>query len=259
MPLKKLWQKRFKLNNRGSAIVTVIVVTIFITILATTLLFVSGRNYIMKQTNYQNTKSFYAAEETLDKLKELLVAEVDKAFDEAYRDMMRNYATIVSEGDTEAVANDKRFRYYVDSFTKYLEKEWQDRVAAQGSSLAAVKHFMEVEQDAEHKVSPDMTKLITKVNGFTILPIDNVSRFVIRDVQVYYVDDKGFSAYISTDIVLTPPDYRVEGETGTPDPTEPETSEPVDPADPPAVGEPDKVNMSEHVMYVNWKKNNIIE
>lgn len=223
MPLRKLWRKRFKLNNRGSAIVTVIVVTIFITIVATTMLFISGRNYIMKQTDYQNTRSFYSAEETLDKLKELLVPEVDKAFDVAYRDMMRNYAKYSSENE--------RLRYYVDSFTTELDKEWAKKLSLSGTPLATVRKFME-----DQGVSPDMTKLITNVGGFQIVSIDNKNRFVIKGVEVYYVDDRGFSSYLTTDIALTPPDYKADS--AAPDPTV-----------------PDKMNMSEYVIYVNWKKN----
>ena len=40
--------KKHKLNNAGSAIVTVLVVVTFITILATVLLYISGLNYQMK-------------------------------------------------------------------------------------------------------------------------------------------------------------------------------------------------------------------
>lgn len=238
MPLRKLWRKRYKLNNRGSAIVTVIVVTLFITILATTLLFVSGRNYIMKQTDYQNTKSFYTAEETLDKLKELLVPEVDEAFDVAYRDMMRNYASFTSE--------EQRFAYYADSFTTYLDDQWSDRRAAAGvgpdSYLATVRKFM-----VDKGVSEDMTKLITKVDKFTIIPIDNKSRFVIQGVEVYYVDEHGFSSYITTDIALTPPDYNVASSGGGDDEAETESSEL-------STEDDDTISMSEYVIYVNWKK-----
>lgn len=211
-----LWRKRLKLNNRGSAIVTVIVVTIFITLIATTMLFVSSRNYIMKQTDYQNTRSFYTAEETLDKLKELLVTEVDVGFDVAYRDMMRNY--------TKYTTSDQRLRYYVDSFTTELDDRWADKLALSGTPLETVRKFME-----DKGVSTDMTKLITNVGGFEIVSIDNKNRFVIKGVEVYYVDDHGFSSYITTDIALSPPEYDVDA-----------TS--------------DKVNMSEYVIYVNWKK-----
>lgn len=225
-------KKRFRIDNKGSAIVTTIVVTLFISIIATTMLFVSGRNFIMKQTDYQNKQSFYKAEETLDKLKELLVAEVDEAYAVAYKDMMREYARLKTD--------DAQMRRYADTFTTYLEdKKWKPRVGLNETDrmedstpemrLAAVRRFME-----DRGVDPDMTKLITEVGGFRIMSIDNKNRFVIQGVQVYYVDDKGFSAYIKTDIALTPPEYKASGSTSA---------------------EPEKMNMTENVIYINWQKN----
>lgn len=224
--MKYLWRKHMKLDNRGSAIVTVIVVTLFISILATTMLFVSGRNYIMKQTDYQNKQSFYEAEKALDKLKELLVSDVDEAYEVAYKDMMRNYLQLGTD--------DAREKYYVDRFNEYLEEKWTDRATAlAGDKLAAVRKFME-----DEGISPDVTKLIfetvetgksDKVN-FGTVSVSSRNSFVIQGVQAYYVDSKGFSSYIYTDIALTPPDYKLSGDDLT-------------------------MNMSENVIYINWRKN----
>lgn len=209
---------KIRLDNRGSAIVTTIVVTLFISIIATTMLFVSGRNFIMKQTDYQNKQSFYKAEETLDRLKELLVVEVNEAYEIAYKDMMREYAQLQTE--------DAQMRRYADTFTTYLYDKWEKKVTdmgASGSKLAVVQAFMG---------DPEKAKLITDVSDFKIMSIDNKNRFVIQGVQVYYVDDKGFSAYIKTDIALTPPEYKISGGAST-----------------------EKMNMTENVIYINWQKN----
>lgn len=209
---------KIRLDNRGSAIVTTIVVTLFISIIATTMLFVSGRNFIMKQTDYQNKQSFYKAEETLDRLKELLVVEVNEAYEIAYKDMMREYAQLQTE--------DAQMRRYADTFTTYLYDKWEKKVTdmgASGSKLAVVQAFMG---------DPEKAKLITDVSDFKIMSIDNKNRFVIQGVQVYYVDDKGFSAYIKTDIALTPPEYKISGGASA-----------------------EKMNMTENVIYINWQKN----
>lgn len=197
---------------------TTIVVTLFISIIATTMLFVSGRNFIMKQTDYQNKQSFYKAEETLDRLKELLVVEVNEAYEIAYKDMMREYAQLQTE--------DAQMRRYADTFTTYLYDKWEKKVTdmgASGSKLAVVQAFMG---------DPEKAKLITDVSDFKIMSIDNKNRFVIQGVQVYYVDDKGFSAYIKTDIALTPPEYKISGGASA-----------------------EKMNMTENVIYINWQKN----
>lgn len=240
--MRRLWRKRQKLNNKGSAIVTVIVVVLFITILATTLLFVSGRSYIMKQTDYQNKVSFYAAEETLDKLKELLIQDVNKAFDVAYRDAMIHYASM-SKAELEA--------YYVKAFNAELDRMWKeepDRTSANpaATALDKVKQFM-----VSKGVSSDMTKLIKNVYALKIVPIEDDNRFVIKGIEVYYVDEKGFSSYIKTDIVIMPPDCGFGssdsdeggGETETSSEEETETS-----------SEEDTIDMNKCVIYANWQK-----
>ncbi|MDE7207365.1 MAG: hypothetical protein K2N90_09470, partial [Lachnospiraceae bacterium] len=70
--------KEIKLNNRGSALISVLVVTTFITIIATTMLYMAAMNYQQKLTDYQNKESFYDAEKSLDELKSLLVADVQE-------------------------------------------------------------------------------------------------------------------------------------------------------------------------------------
>ena len=109
-------------DNRGAAIVTVIVVSAFITIIATTMLYIAGRNYISKQTDYQNKISFYQAEEVLDKLKAYLVEDVSDAFEYAYADTMANYVDHKGTPNVES--------YYARSYTEKLKKIWDGREAA---------------------------------------------------------------------------------------------------------------------------------
>ena len=53
--------KKQKQNNAGSAIVTVLVVVTFVTILATVLLYISGMKFQMKVADYRTKESFYQA------------------------------------------------------------------------------------------------------------------------------------------------------------------------------------------------------
>ncbi|MDE6518408.1 MAG: hypothetical protein K2L18_11285, partial [Acetatifactor sp.] len=66
-----------KLNNDGSAIVTVLVVVAFITILATIMLYVSGMNFQMKVADYRTKESFYQAETPVEELRAQLVKDVE--------------------------------------------------------------------------------------------------------------------------------------------------------------------------------------
>ena len=60
---------RNKLNNKGSALVTVVIVIAFITILATLILYLSVMNFQMKANDYRTKESFYGAEIPLEEIK----------------------------------------------------------------------------------------------------------------------------------------------------------------------------------------------
>ena len=90
--------KKHKLNNAGSAIVTVLVVVTFITILATVLLYISGLNYQMKVTDYRTKESFYQAETPVEELRAQLAKDVQIAFAKAYAAAMSEYAGLGAEG-----------------------------------------------------------------------------------------------------------------------------------------------------------------
>lgn len=74
-----------KQNNQGSAMITVIVVIIFVSILATTLIYISGLNYRMKVADYNTKVSFYEAEVPMEEIRTQLVIDASDAFVSAYR------------------------------------------------------------------------------------------------------------------------------------------------------------------------------
>lgn len=111
--------KKHKLNNAGSAIVTVLVVVTFITILATVLLYISGLNYQMKVTDYRTKESFYQAETPVEELRAQLAKDVQIAFAKAYAAAMSEYAGLGAEGTREA--------NYRQRFCDELDKIWKER------------------------------------------------------------------------------------------------------------------------------------
>ena len=83
---------RHKLNNEGSAIVTVLIVIIFISILATTVLYLAGRNMKMKATDRYTKESFYQTEKTMEEIKAGLVRIASLSYDDAYKAVIAQYA-----------------------------------------------------------------------------------------------------------------------------------------------------------------------
>lgn len=88
--------KRLQSNNKGAAIVTVIVVIAFICILTTLLLYLSVMNYQMKSTDYKTKVSFYGAEIPLEELRVCLAEDMAACSEQAYRSVMAQYSALPS-------------------------------------------------------------------------------------------------------------------------------------------------------------------
>lgn len=208
---KRIISKFIKLNNRGAAIVTVIVVSALISILATTLLYISARNFQSKQTDYQNKISFYRAEDCLESLKALLIEDVSDAFSYAYVDTMSNYVHYYGSIN---VSN-----YYAKSYTDRLKAIWEDRRDASKLSgdtdseaaTKAIKNYMRdklikpsMTQDEKDEIEA-MINCIVEVQGFIIPP--EKDKFLIQGVKVNYTSSNNYSTYICTDLGLELPKY----------------------------------------------------
>ena len=58
-------KRKFVNNNKGMAMVSVLIAVAFITILATALLYISFNNFQMKVVNYESKVNFYETEHDL--------------------------------------------------------------------------------------------------------------------------------------------------------------------------------------------------
>lgn len=230
--MKKQWEKRIKLNNEGSALLTVIVVVAFITVLATTMLYITGMNYQMKQTDYQNKKSFYRAEEALDGLKAVLAEDMSDAFQYAYQEVMVQYASL--EGDARQAA-------FNGAFLDYLETEWTqkeiNRAMVSQTLTDELKEMMAAAgYDDRYFIEPQAEEAPVE-----LYPDRPNGRFVIRNIRVRYAEN-GYSSFICTDIAFCVPDLDLEHSSSA---NNAWTS-----------SSPDRqaVVLTDYIIYMNWTK-----
>lgn len=244
-----------RLDDRGAAIVTVIVVCAFITIIATTMLYISARNFQTKQVDYQNKISFYQAEEALDTLKSLLVEDVNDTFKYSYADTMAN---VVDHKGTPNISN-----YYSKSYTEKLSSVWATRAGLSTAQLlvesdatkvavtTAVKAYMTdklitepgITDPAQISEIQNMIDCIQEVSNFYIPPARD--KFVMVGVKSAFTTGNGYSTYIYTDIGLELPQLYISGmEVG------------VDPASPdnPVNYAGQDINVADCVKYMNWHR-----
>lgn len=236
-----------KLNNKGSAIVTVLVVTTFITIIGTTMLYISSQNYQQKQTNYQNKKSFYGAEEALDCLKAFLVDDAGDAYSVAYQDLMQNYARI----ETDAERRD----YYQKAYTQRLLDIWDDRKGS-NDLIDTVQSFMVsalMESGKSEEDAKEIAECIYNVESYGIST--DGSQFVFKGVRSKY-SAGNYTTFLYTDICIEVPSYNSsiptkvissggeeDGEEGAE--SDDETS--TDSGD-------EIIALTDYVVYMNWRR-----
>ncbi|MDE7266043.1 MAG: hypothetical protein K2N89_01080 [Lachnospiraceae bacterium] len=216
--------RRLKLNNKGAALITVLVITTFITILATTMLYVAATNFQQKQTDYQNKQSFYKAEKALDELKSILVKDVQTAYVEAYNKTTRNFLSKTAA---------EREAYFQDIFMDTLKKTWEKRVTDSGDLLGAVQSMMTGEYAAE-------AASFYKVSDYGVYENDThtLQKFALRGVQVKYTEGN-YTTFLYTDICLEPPvvDWSAESFSTSTD-----------------LVDREKIAFTDYVSYVNWRK-----
>lgn len=118
--MRKKEKQGRKWNDRGGALVTVVVVTAFISILVTIILYASGMNYYMKTTDKRNKDSFYEAEIVMESIKANLMTEAKTAFQEAYQETLITFASN-SADDRKLTYNQTFANAVTDSFNTHVD------------------------------------------------------------------------------------------------------------------------------------------
>lgn len=226
-----------KLNNAGSAIVTVIVVIAFITILATTILYVAGMNYYMKLTDIHVKQSFYEAETAMEEIEAALVKEVSDASTTAYQYVMQNHAGM-DESALEAT--------FQQQFFTALQTNWDAKTRAESGLGAAdtllAEHYLKlIEKNVDAKYYTGSNTL-TLTSGAAVpgsivweTTDGNHNNYAtIYGVRLQYTSAEGYTSIIQTDYVIIMPDINWTMDSSA------------------VTG--DTIDMSECVQYANWVK-----
>lgn len=229
-----------KVNNRGSALLTVILVVGFLSILATTLLYVAGMNFQIKQADYQNKRTFYTGESVLEEIRARLMEDAAAASAEAYNDISMRFIAL----DTMEV----RELEYKKAFVARLLERWDeyDKLPAAGGDWQT---FL-----SNYQSKGDVLKLDASLSGdakfesVEVLLLDELNGSIrIRGLQINYIDPSThLTTRISTDLDVIAPEIdwsAVETYTTLP--------EGVTAAD---AAKKTTIDAASSVKYANWKK-----
>lgn len=214
-------RRKFHKDNRGGAMVMVIVIITFIAILAGVLMFVSYVGYQMRLLDRMGKDNFYTAETVLDEINVGLQSEISDAVAEAYEDIMNNYAIY----GTAQERSNRFYEIYAKKLEEALRKDSSGTESPLGTySVVKLREYLSADvigdgTDAsrdnfgtygaivESNLDPESYMLVS-VNGEGLL---------LKDLKVTYVDERGFVSIISTDIRIILPDISFTQASDLPD------------------------------------------
>lgn len=238
-----------KSDDRGSTLVTVIVIVAFVSILATIMLYLAGENYKTKAIDQKTKESFYEAEEVVELFKTQLVVDVAKAAQEAY--IATNADYIKSEGDAKTLAN-IREKAYLENFNTAFHKVWEGHFV---TSTIDGRTYTPEENAVLELIKGSSVSSFDETNGKCIFTINvgspsvaltctindlgntfqyknafpaetltpgsapsvfdadgKVRKYTIENLQITVTDSRKYSSVIQTSFEITPPNVNWNSE-----------------------------------------------
>lgn len=200
------WTKRGR-DDRGSAIVIVIIAMAMIGILATTMLWMAYMNYMIKAADIRNKNSFYTAEEVVEQVMSGLRRESAEAVGVAYRDVLANWDNL----ESEAARSNLFMTTYMDTLVDKLKNPslgaaYYDRTILEGYVDAAA--FQRGTPGAgvdENAWDNGGGTGPTDPNGQPHMEIVNNNSIILKNIYVSCTDGEGRVSIVQTDICLDVP------------------------------------------------------
>ncbi|MDE6847421.1 MAG: hypothetical protein K2J99_16870 [Lachnospiraceae bacterium] len=204
---KQLLGKVNKRDDRGSAIVIVIIAMALIGIMATTILWAAYLNYRIKINDLKVKNSFYSAETVVEQIQAGVKLKVSEAINEAYQDVISNWDALGTDANRESyfltayiAAVESKFgttptgsptRYDKDMLKGFVDSEWwlEDDPNNDGYIV----------NDPWDTAIPEF-KAANSVNGYGSMSLKNIC--------IEYYDSNDYLSIINTDIAIDVPKLR---------------------------------------------------
>lgn len=205
--------KRFVLKeNKGAAIVLVIVAMALVSIFAATIMWMTLVNYRMKATDRKVKESFYSAETVFEQMVVGLQNASSASTDAAYAFIMQNYANF-DEAKRNSEFQKEYLKYVVKAIAKSETETSQYDMEKLMSYVDAGLNVGIVTPSASGSwigarssdASLKGTSGEYKSRYGTIVAPVNENYILLEGLHLEYVDADGFLSVITTDLMITAP------------------------------------------------------
>ncbi|TCL55602.1 hypothetical protein EDD76_11411 [Kineothrix alysoides] len=186
-------KKSIAKNNKGSAVVMVIIAVALVTILVAILMIMSALNLQMKYTERKAKRNFYTAEIAMEQIRAGLEGEVSAALETAYMSIQPTYASYTP------VERETNFKSrYVALLRKGLKDTVDERYALNRLGAYLDPGYFDLGAGGNTKLSSTSG---CKLEGLN-------SGLVLKGVKIEYTDAEGYLSIVETDFCLLIPDLK---------------------------------------------------
>lgn len=222
---------KLKKNNKGAALMLVLVAVALVTVLVTTMLTASLINIQMKASERKGIENFYEADDYMDMVKAVIKTDADKILDSAYKRLLINYTGTADEEDN----------FYEGFVTEYLKgvlgmtpaqvqaasvggsitmstklKDYSDRILTYDGGILdkggkSVAYFKDGDGNLTDEDDWDggelRKKLDISIDGVELETDKVTGRYtgviVFKGVKVTYTDEQDYQTTVKTDMRIT--------------------------------------------------------
>lgn len=202
--IRRFFHKKTNTHNEGSSLISVIIGVMFLAAIGIIILTVANKYITAVLVDEHSTDNFYESEGILAEVKTGLLEYAGDASEVAYTDIMENYSS-ATENMKETFA--KEYISEIAAKLTGVSYTWDDSKlgTVQGADIEQVKKLTKVPEAVTTLPGTNLGYVINKETekGYSI---------TLKNLMIDYTNEADFRSTIQTDIKLTVPDYKFEGD-----------------------------------------------
>ncbi|NCC66652.1 MAG: hypothetical protein EOM14_00465 [Clostridia bacterium] len=182
--------RRLAQNNKGSAIITVVISMMFVVALGTALLFAAYMGIQVSVSARNEKDNFYDASAAMDEVKIKIQDQVSAALKTAYSETLVAYAKLQTTNPQDTL------------YTNFLEELGKSELFEYAYDNVSKTTTITVYIDKLEKALPENATL----SGESEAQV-GTGEFTIKGLELVYIDGDGYESRIATDLVVKIPDF----------------------------------------------------
>ncbi len=177
---------KIQLNDRGSSLVTIIIVMLFVAVISSLILSLTMQSLREVRTRSSASETFHSAEKAVDEIKAELTIYADEAAEAAHTEWLTQYSFLASTEEREEL--------FFKTFEEKLKSLITEKFLASGEASYYRNLFGDI--DGTVAWAADMTPSLQAVTDDN--PQDG--SVLLKDISFTYTDTDGTSTAIRTDL-----------------------------------------------------------